>query len=73
MFQFFLSHRMSYAHEKICAFQVFPHKFQTSLQLFELEDEYIQEEIKKPSEETSCSVSLPSNITFYLSEYYSFK
>ncbi|KAG7022593.1 General transcription factor 3C polypeptide 5, partial [Cucurbita argyrosperma subsp. argyrosperma] len=49
------SNEMSYAHEKICAFQVFPHKFQTSLQLFELEDEYIQEEIKKPSEETSCS------------------
>lgn len=59
VFQFFLPHRLSY--RQISAFQVFPHKFHTSLQLFELEDEYIQEEIRKPSEEASCSVSLLSH------------
>ncbi|XP_038888323.1 transcription factor tau subunit sfc1-like [Benincasa hispida] len=49
------SNKLCYGHAEISAFQVFPHKFQTSLQLFELEDEYIQEEIRKPSEEASCS------------------
>ncbi|KAL4313916.1 hypothetical protein AHAS_Ahas15G0032900 [Arachis hypogaea] len=32
----------------ICAFHAFPCKFQTSLQLFELVDDYIQSEINKP-------------------------
>ncbi|KAL0533309.1 hypothetical protein IC582_030122 [Cucumis melo] len=49
------SSKLCYGHAGICAFQVFPRKFQTSLQLFELQDEYIQEEIRKPSEEASCS------------------
>lgn len=49
------SNKLCYRHAEISAFQVFPQKFQTSLQLFELEDEYIQEEIRKPSVEASCS------------------
>ncbi|XP_022157189.1 general transcription factor 3C polypeptide 5-like isoform X2 [Momordica charantia] len=49
------SNTLSYRRAEISAFQVFPSKFLTSLQLFELEDDYIQEEIRKPSEETSCS------------------
>ncbi|MED6171476.1 hypothetical protein PIB30_041062 [Stylosanthes scabra] len=32
----------------ICAFRAFPCKFQTSLQLFDLVDDYIQSEINKP-------------------------
>ncbi|XP_019174383.1 PREDICTED: general transcription factor 3C polypeptide 5-like isoform X2 [Ipomoea nil] len=39
----------------ICSFKVFPSKCQTSLQLFELVDDYIQEEIKKPPKKTTCS------------------
>ncbi|KAG6732938.1 hypothetical protein I3843_01G194500 [Carya illinoinensis] len=41
--------------EEICAFQVFPYKFQTSLQFFELADDYIQQEIRKPLMQTTCT------------------
>ncbi|KAF8097117.1 hypothetical protein N665_0294s0023 [Sinapis alba] len=41
--------------EDICAFKVFPFKCQTFLQLFELEDEYIQREIRKPPKQTTCN------------------
>ncbi|KAM7520307.1 hypothetical protein LguiB_019269 [Lonicera macranthoides] len=41
--------------EDICAFRVFPQKFQISLQLFELGDDYIQQEIRKPSNQETCS------------------
>ncbi|CAN8265036.1 unnamed protein product [Cochlearia groenlandica] len=41
--------------EDICAFKVFPFKCQTFLQLFELEDEYIQQEIRKPPKQTTCN------------------
>ncbi|GMY16885.1 general transcription factor 3C polypeptide 5-like [Fagus crenata] len=41
--------------EDICAFRVFPYKFQTSLQFFELADDYIQQEIRKPSKQTTCT------------------
>lgn len=41
--------------DDICAFRVFPYKCQTSLQLFELADVYIQQEIRKPSKQTTCS------------------
>ncbi|KAK3035402.1 hypothetical protein RJ639_032930 [Escallonia herrerae] len=41
--------------EDICAFRVFPYKCQISLQLFELADDYIQQEIRKPSKQTTCS------------------
>ncbi|XP_075489920.1 uncharacterized protein LOC142528701 isoform X3 [Primulina tabacum] len=40
----------------ICAFEVFPYKCQVLLQLFELKDDYIQQEIKKPSSQESCSL-----------------
>ncbi|KAA8550144.1 hypothetical protein F0562_001840 [Nyssa sinensis] len=43
--------------EDICAFQVFPYKCQTSLQLFELADDYIQQEIRKLSNQETCTVS----------------
>jgi len=38
----------------ICAFKLFPFKCQTFLQLFELDDEYIQREIRKPPKQTTC-------------------
>ncbi|WCJ21818.1 Transcription factor IIIC subunit 5 [Euphorbia peplus] len=41
--------------EDLCKFQVFPYKFQTTLQLYELDDGYIQEEIKKPPKQTTCT------------------
>lgn len=40
----------------ICAFEVFPYKCQVLLQLFELKDDYVQQEIKKPSSQESCSL-----------------
>ncbi|GAV67150.1 Tau95 domain-containing protein [Cephalotus follicularis] len=40
--------------EDLCAFRVFPLKFHTSLQLFELEDDYIQQEIRKPTKKKTC-------------------
>ncbi|CAK9186168.1 unnamed protein product [Ilex paraguariensis] len=46
-----LTHRW----EDICAFRVFPYKCQISLQLFELVDDYIQQEIRKPSNQATCS------------------
>ncbi|XP_024024632.1 general transcription factor 3C polypeptide 5 isoform X2 [Morus notabilis] len=39
----------------ICTFQVFPVKCQTSLQLFELADDYIQQEIRKPPSQKTCT------------------
>ncbi|KAL5544199.1 hypothetical protein UlMin_007983, partial [Ulmus minor] len=41
--------------DDICAFRVFPFKCQTSLQLFELADDYIQEEIRKPPSQKTYS------------------
>ncbi|RVW70196.1 hypothetical protein CK203_051519 [Vitis vinifera] len=41
--------------EDICSFQVFPYKCHTSLQLFELADDYIQQEIRKPLKQTTCT------------------
>ncbi|KAL2485332.1 Transcription factor IIIC [Abeliophyllum distichum] len=43
--------------EGICAFRVFPYKSQNSLQLFELKDDYIQQEIRKLSSQTTCSLA----------------
>ncbi|XLS85644.1 hypothetical protein HN51_035810 [Arachis hypogaea] len=43
--------------EDICTFRAFPYKMQTSLQLFELVDDYIQSEINKPPSQASCTVS----------------
>ncbi|CAK8564535.1 unnamed protein product [Lathyrus sativus] len=39
----------------ICAFRAFPYKFQTSLQFFELVDDYIQVEINKPPMQGTCT------------------
>ncbi|CAI0572499.1 unnamed protein product [Linum tenue] len=39
----------------LCKFEAFPYKCHTSLQLFELVDDYIQEEIKKPPKQTTCT------------------
>ncbi|CAI9113868.1 OLC1v1014559C1 [Oldenlandia corymbosa var. corymbosa] len=41
--------------EDICAFRTFPLKCQTALQLFELADDYIQQEIRKPASLSECS------------------
>lgn len=43
--------------QDLCAFRVFPYKCQTSLQLFELVDDYIQQEIRKPSTQENCSLA----------------
>ncbi|XP_057806849.1 uncharacterized protein LOC131021609 isoform X1 [Salvia miltiorrhiza] len=40
----------------ICEFRVFPRKAQLSLQLFELSDDYIQQEIRKPASHENCSL-----------------
>ncbi|KAK6126989.1 hypothetical protein DH2020_039269 [Rehmannia glutinosa] len=42
--------------EDICAFRVFPRQCQISLQLFELKDDYIQQEIRKPTSQGNCSL-----------------
>lgn len=51
-----VSFRLKHRWEDICSFRVFPYKFQTSLQLFELVDDYIQQEIRKPPQQATCSV-----------------
>nr|XP_043607064.1 general transcription factor 3C polypeptide 5-like isoform X3 [Erigeron canadensis] len=43
--------------DDICAFRVFPYQGQTSLQLFELADDYIQQEIRKPTTQTICTLT----------------
>lgn len=52
-----VSNREKQRWEDICAFRVFPFKCQTSLQLFELADDYIQQEIRKPPNQQTCTVS----------------
>ena len=49
--------RLKHRWEDVCAFRVFPYKLHTSLQFFELADDYIQQEIRKPSTQTTCTVS----------------
>ncbi|KAK1268695.1 hypothetical protein QJS04_geneDACA013900 [Acorus gramineus] len=39
----------------LCGFKVFPDKSFTTLQLFELNDDFIQQEIGKPAEQKSCT------------------
>ncbi|XP_058068050.1 uncharacterized protein LOC131217218 isoform X2 [Magnolia sinica] len=39
----------------ICEFRAFPSKSFMCLQFFELADDYIQEEIRKPAEQTTCT------------------
>ncbi|KAL1553844.1 general transcription factor 3C polypeptide 5-like [Salvia divinorum] len=40
----------------ICEFRVFPRKAQILLQLFELDDDYIQQEIRKPASHEICTL-----------------
>ncbi|KAL3630319.1 hypothetical protein CASFOL_023303 [Castilleja foliolosa] len=42
--------------EDTCSFRVFPRKCQLSFQLFELQDDFIQQEIKKPASQENCSL-----------------
>jgi hypothetical protein len=42
----------------ICSFRVAPQKKFSHLQLHDLQDDFIQEQIRKPAERSSCSVSL---------------
>ncbi|KAL3619231.1 hypothetical protein CASFOL_036801 [Castilleja foliolosa] len=42
--------------EDICSFRVFPRKCQLSFQLLELQDDFIQQEIKKPASQENCSL-----------------
>ncbi|KAM3320692.1 general transcription factor 3C polypeptide 5 isoform X1 [Capsicum chacoense] len=49
-----LSSGLQHRWDDICAFRVFPYKCQISLQLCELKDDYIQQEIRKPSREETC-------------------
>ncbi|KAJ9701799.1 hypothetical protein PVL29_006954 [Vitis rotundifolia] len=52
--------------EDICSFRVFPYKCHTSLQLFELADDYIQQEIRKPLKQTTCTVSFSCRAVLYI-------
>ncbi|XP_048439763.1 general transcription factor 3C polypeptide 5 isoform X2 [Pyrus x bretschneideri] len=49
------ANQLKHRWEDICAFRVFPYKCHTTLQLFELGDDYIQEQIRKPPAQTTCS------------------
>ncbi|XP_016447969.2 uncharacterized protein LOC107773035 isoform X1 [Nicotiana tabacum] len=49
-----LSSGLKHKWDDICAFRVFPYKCQMSLQLCELKDDYIQQEIRKPSNQETC-------------------
>ncbi|OVA17015.1 Transcription factor IIIC [Macleaya cordata] len=51
------TNELAHTWKDLCAFRVFPWKCQTALQLSELVDDYIQQEIKKPPERTTCSCS----------------
>ncbi|XLT80564.1 hypothetical protein HN873_002317, partial [Arachis hypogaea] len=53
----FVLFRLKLRWEEICTFRAFPYKLQTSLQLFELVDDYIQSEINKPPSQASCTIS----------------
>ncbi|KAJ6690834.1 GENERAL TRANSCRIPTION FACTOR IIIC POLYPEPTIDE 5 [Salix koriyanagi] len=41
--------------EDLCKFRFFPYRNQYSFQLYELDDDYIQQEIQKPPKQTSCT------------------
>lgn len=56
--QVFSSCRSKNRWKDLCAFRVFPTKCSTVLQLYELVDDYIQQEIKKPPKQSTCTVSI---------------
>ena len=47
--------KLKHRWEDICAFRAFPNKFQTSLQLVEFVDDFIQSEINKPPMQATCT------------------
>ncbi|XP_020578392.1 transcription factor tau subunit sfc1-like [Phalaenopsis equestris] len=47
--------RLKHKWKDICKFRVWPSKASNCLQLFELDDDYIHQEIKKPTTMTTCS------------------
>uniref|UniRef100_A0A2P2LEA2 General transcription factor 3C polypeptide 5-like n=1 Tax=Rhizophora mucronata TaxID=61149 RepID=A0A2P2LEA2_RHIMU len=49
------TNKLKHRWEDLCKFRVFPNKCQTSLQLYELDDDYIKQEIRKPSKQTTCT------------------
>ncbi|OMO93552.1 Transcription factor IIIC, subunit 5 [Corchorus olitorius] len=49
------ANKLKHKWEDLCSFRVFPYKCQTFLQLFELDDEYIQQEIRKPPKLATCN------------------
>jgi len=62
-----VSCRSKHKWEDICAFRVFPYKFQTSLQFFDLIDDYIQAEIKKSPLQSTCTVLPLYEVLFNIS------
>ncbi|EOY23640.1 Transcription factor IIIC, subunit 5, putative isoform 2 [Theobroma cacao] len=48
------ANKLKHKWEDLCSFRVFPYKCQTFLQLFELDDDYIQQEIRKPPKLATC-------------------
>lgn len=62
-----VSCRSKHRWKDICAFRVFPYKFQTSLQFFDLVDDYIQSEINKPTFRPTCTVLLLYEFLFNIS------
>ncbi|XWS38020.1 hypothetical protein CRYUN_Cryun19dG0094700 [Craigia yunnanensis] len=49
------TNKLKHKWRDLCSFRVFPYKCQTFLQLFELDDDYIQQEIRKPPKLATCS------------------
>jgi hypothetical protein len=62
-FKAIVSCRLNHKWEDICAFRAFHYKFQTSLQFFELVDDYIQSEINKPPMQATCTVRFSYEVT----------
>ncbi|XP_021274491.1 general transcription factor 3C polypeptide 5-like isoform X2 [Herrania umbratica] len=48
------ANKLKHKWEDLCSFRVFPYKCQTFLQLFELDDDYIHQEIRKPPKLAAC-------------------
>jgi hypothetical protein len=63
-FKAIVSCRLNQRWEDICSFRAFPYKVQTSLQFFELVDDYIQSEINKPPMQTTCTVRFSYEVIF---------
>ncbi|XP_068653287.1 uncharacterized protein [Aristolochia californica] len=51
-----VSEELKHSWKEICEFRAFPSKSFSSLQLFELADDYIQQEIRGPVEQSTCTI-----------------